>query len=372
MFERARQRIASWLRAIASEHSSPARLFFACVVGGIVGSTPFFGLHFFICVGIAWLLRLNRVAVYGAANISIPPLAPFLALGCIEVGSRVLHGHGTLMQASALRGLTLRAVFAMAGDVVLSWLVGAPLVGGAIGAVIGAIVYGVAKTKRQEARDPFSVAAQETARRFAKSPPKIRHYVPWKVRLDPVYRAIAGQLPDRVTLVDLGTGMGILSILVTLLGAHRRASGVEWDEQKARAGVLAAEGLPIEITQGDLRTFVIPPCDVVTLVDVLHYFPIEEQRAVLERAAAAADTILIRESAPDARAGSTRFIERIAVAIGWNKSAAKPHFRPIASIVEDLERLGMTCEVVPVAGPLHPGNVLIRATAAGRANNLFE
>jgi hypothetical protein len=156
--------------------------------------------------------------------------------------------------------------------------------------------------------------------------------------------------------------MGILPILVTLLGAHRRAAGVEWDEEKARAGMAAAKDLPIEITRGDLRTFAIPACDVVTLIDVLHYFPVEEQRAVLERAAAAARMILVRESAPTADAGSTRLIERIAVAIGWNKSAARPNFRPIASIVEDLEKLGMRCEVVPVAGPLHPGNVLIRAT----------
>jgi uncharacterized protein (DUF2062 family) len=361
MFERARQRIASWLRAIASEHSSPSKLFLACVVGGILGSTPFFGLHFFLCVGVAWLLRLNRVAVYGAANISIPPLAPFLALGCIEVGSRILHGHGAMVQTAALRGLTLRTAFAMASDVIVSWLVGAPIVGGAIGAVIGAIVYSVA-SKRRKTNDPFAVAAAETARRFAGAPPKIRHYVPWKVRLDPVYRAIVDQLPDRVQLVDLGTGMGILPILVTLLGAHRRAAGVEWDEEKARAGMAAAKDLPIEITRGDLRTFAIPACDVVTLIDVLHYFPVDEQRAVLERAAAAARMILVRESAPTADAGSTRLIERIAVAVGWNKSAARPNFRPIASIVEDLERLGMRCEVVPVAGPLHPGNVLIRAT----------
>ncbi len=56
------------------------------------------------------------------------------------------------------------------------------------------------------------------------------------MRLDPVYRAIAGELPDAITVVDLGTGLATLPILLALLGTRRTVIGFEWDAKKADAG----------------------------------------------------------------------------------------------------------------------------------------
>src|SRR5438552_3250479 len=86
---RARARVHAWLGALLDEHSSPGRLAAAALVGAIVGVTPFFGLHLPLCVGLAWLLRLNKVTVYAAANISIPPTAPFLGYAAVQVGARL-------------------------------------------------------------------------------------------------------------------------------------------------------------------------------------------------------------------------------------------------------------------------------------------
>lgn len=357
-----RARARRFIGAIAAEHASPPRLFAACVVGAIVGSTPFFGLHLPIAIAIAWALRLNRVAVYGAANVSIPPIAPFLAAGCIEVGTRILHHHGAAMHAGALRGAS---PWKLAGDVFVAWVVGAPFVGGAIGVVIGALVYGAARRRSEQKDDPFARAAEETFARFAREKPWIRHYVRWKIRLDPVYRAITAQLPDRVYLVELGTGLGILPIIATLLGSHRRALGVDWDEPKLAAARNAAGELPIVIERADVRTYEPPPCDAIAIVDVLHYFDEATQRAVLARAVKALATggVLFVRDGEGGREGSawTRAIERLAVRLGWNRSDDRPRFRPISALVADLEGLGMSCTIERTAGPLHPGNVLVRA-----------
>lgn len=364
-------RARAWISSLAHEHASPGRLFAACVVGAIVGSTPFFGFHLPLCIGVAMLLRLNRVAVYGAANVSIPPVAPFLAFACIEVGSFVLHGRGAALGVDGLRDVS---PWRLAGDVFLSWLVGAPLVGGVIGVVLGAVVAQTARARdarKAAAADPFEQAVRETVARFAAARRGHRYYVRFKIRLDPVYRAICAGLPDRVDLVELGCGLGILPLLCVSLGTRRTAVGIDWDEAKVADAQRACEGLPITITRGDVRTWEPPPCDALAIVDVLHYFDEPTQDDILSRAAAAVrpgGTLFVREGeAGGAGSAWTRAVERLAVAVGWNRSDARPRFRPIASIVASLERLGLRCEVEPVAGRLHPGNVLVRATRATRA-----
>lgn len=362
LLDRARRSIAK----IAEANASPTKLFVACVIGAILGSTPFFGLHFFLCVGAAALLRLNPVAVYGAANISIPPIAPFLAFACIDVGHRVLRGRGAPLSIEALRHVD---PWKLAGDIFFSWLIGAVVVGGAIGIVLGAIVarIAIAKRNRQERlRDPYEQAVAETVARFADAKPGHRHYVRFKIRLDPVYRAICDGLPDRVELVELGCGLGILPILVASLGSHRRVTGIDWDEPKVAAAQKAVKGLPITIERADVREYVPPGCDALAIVDVLHYFDAGVQRAILERAVAAirpGGTLFVREGESGKQGSAwTRFVERMAVAVRWNRSDERPQFRAIDAIVEDLRALGLECEVVPVAGPFHPGNVLVRAT----------
>ena len=74
-----RKRLRALWQTIVHEHTAPGRVAAAIVVGCIVGCTPLFGLHFFVCVALAWLLRLNKIVVYGAANLSIPPMVPATA-----------------------------------------------------------------------------------------------------------------------------------------------------------------------------------------------------------------------------------------------------------------------------------------------------
>jgi hypothetical protein len=119
------------------------------------------------------------------------------------------------------------------------------------------------------------------------------------------------------------------------------------------------------VVVGDAREAEIPSCDTITIVDVLHYYDVDTQRALLARCKAAlrpGGQLLVREGDGAKRGGSrwTRLVEKSMVRLGWNRGPAV-RFRPLAELEEDLRVLGFTVSIEPVAGKLHPGNALIVA-----------
>jgi SAM-dependent methyltransferase len=156
----------------------------------------------------------------------------------------------------------------------------------------------------------------------------------------------------------------MLPVLLGMMG--RRALGVEWDKEKVACGVHAARSLDVEIVEGDVRSFALPPCDVITLVDMLHYYDADTQRALLRRCKDALNAngrILVREGDRQRKGGArwTRFVENWMVRLGWNRGP-DVKFRPISELQSDLESLGFDVHIDEVAGKLHPGNVLIVGT----------
>lgn len=363
-FARLRARIGAFLRRLLDAHTTPGRLALAVFVGAVVGSTPLFGFHFFLCVAVAWLLRLNQVTVYAAANVSVPPMVPLLGYASVEVGERLLRGRWLPLAVADFRTTPLPDLL---GRFYIDWLVGGLVIGSLIGAVLASVVYVLAWLRQRRAAEPLYRLIVASARRYAEAPRPLRFYAWFKYRLDPSYRRIVPLIPEDTLTVDLGTGLGMLPVALGLSGGGRRAIGVDWDEAKLAVGRLAAAGLEgIELMAGDLREFVLPACDAITLVDVLHYYPAEIQREILARSAAAlrpGGQLLIREG--DTRAGRTaawtRWLEALAVRLGWNRGEGATRFRAISALVEELRALGLEVEHEAAAGQLHPGNVLVRA-----------
>lgn len=227
--------------------------------------------------------------------------------------------------------------------------------------------------------DPIGRALEAAAARYVGLQPRFRWYARLKYRLDPCYRAIARHIREDTFTVDLGSGLGMLPVLLGEIGGRRRALGVEWDREKVLCGIHASRGLPgVEMVEGDLRAFAVPSCDVITLVDVLHYYDAPRQEEILERCRAAlapGGRLLIREG-DGARQGGARFtriVEACLTRLGWNRGPGV-RFRPISELRDTLVKLGFHVDAGEVASPLNPGNVLLvagldAAPGHGRVNS---
>jgi len=129
-----------------------------------------------------------------------------------------------------------------------------------------------------------------------------------KLRHDPVFRAIVahGLVPDGARLVDLGCGQGVLPALprrcACLLRARRVANrlaaaaparvGARRDLRRraiAAARVALRERATVRV--GNVRDAEIPQCEVITILDVLHYLPPDDQASVLARCAAGSSPV---------------------------------------------------------------------------------
>ena len=355
------------VRALASqlwrEHTSPLRLGAAVAVGIVVGCSPLFGLHFWIGLGLAFGLRLNKVAVFLGSQISIPPLAPLLGFCSVQVGGYLLHGRVVRL---ALADFTLGRLPGLVRDFLLDWTVGGLVVGLALALPAFAITAALVRARRR-VPDPLDEAMLEVARRYVTAgvPRGHRHYVSFKLRLDPVYRQVCALLARaRVdTALDLGTGLGHLPILLVSRGLARQAIGVDWDAAKIASGQRASAGLEgVTLLEGDVRSCEVRPSDLVLLIDVLHYYPPDEQRALIARAAAAlrpGGLLLIRETDRDARSHLTRALEHIAVRCGWNRGPGLS-YRTAAELRAELEAAGLAiAEAADASSRVHRGNVLL-------------
>jgi uncharacterized protein (DUF2062 family) len=63
---------------ILNSSDSNLKLTFSIAFGIFMGIVPVWGYQMLIALFLAWLLKLNKVIVIAAANISLPPMIPFI------------------------------------------------------------------------------------------------------------------------------------------------------------------------------------------------------------------------------------------------------------------------------------------------------
>jgi hypothetical protein len=80
--------------SLCRRHSEPLPAALAVGIGTFVGTTPLYGLHSAIVIIISVVFRLNAPLLLLGSQIPIPPLAPFLALACLNIGGRLLDQQG--------------------------------------------------------------------------------------------------------------------------------------------------------------------------------------------------------------------------------------------------------------------------------------
>ena len=209
------------------------------------------------------------------------------------------------------------------------------------------------------------------ARRLADRFPSrfLRSYVYWKVRSDPVYRAVAGVLAAAkpLPLLDLGCGAGLLAHYLRECGFREPMHGVDLDEPKiAVARQISAQTEP---------TLTFDCCDFrevrtggghVTMLDVLLFVPADQQAEMLSRIASFVHpehgVLIVRSGIGDGswRHRLTHGMDILAKLIRWMpvRPASYPS-RELFSRV--LEAAGFSVEFRPLWGRTPFNNHLIVA-----------
>ena len=91
-------------------------------------------------------------------------------------------------------------------------------------------------------------------------------------------------IPVKGKIFDLGCGYGYLSYFLHFRSKEREIVGVDYDEDKIEiAENCYSKNEHIQFMAADLREIEINNADAIFLNDVLHYFPAEEQEAMLKK-----------------------------------------------------------------------------------------
>jgi uncharacterized protein len=130
---RLRQSALSLWEAAKREHSTPGEIGCSVGLGVFSGCTPAFGFHMWVAIGLASLLRLNRLWAFLGSRVSFTPLYAWIVFCEVELAHRARSG--------AWISLAPREAAAHAGDLLADWFLGTALVGGTLGVAAGFLAY---------------------------------------------------------------------------------------------------------------------------------------------------------------------------------------------------------------------------------------
>ncbi len=126
---------------------TPARAAASVFVGVLVGTTPLYGLHFLLVMGICVPLRLDTAVAYVASNVSLPIFAPFINIAEIQLGAWLRTG--ALIHLDR-RDFDTRSPFDYARELFLGTLVFSP----AAATLAASLAYATAWTARRRRARP--------------------------------------------------------------------------------------------------------------------------------------------------------------------------------------------------------------------------
>jgi len=131
--------LALWERA-KRERSSPREIGLSVGVGAFVACTPLLGLHVWLALGLATLLRLNRLWTLIGSRLSSTPILAVTTYCEIEAAHRLRTARWVPM--------TLHEAMDHGPELLFDWVLGTVIVGGLIAVCTGLLAYGVARWRR--------------------------------------------------------------------------------------------------------------------------------------------------------------------------------------------------------------------------------
>jgi len=106
-------------------------------VGVFAGCTPFLGFHGGIALGLATLLRLNRLWTFAGSRLLVLPLFAWVGFCEVESAHRLRTG--------AWAPIAPTEILAHRSELFADWLIGTAIVGGGLAAIAGGIAYAMAR-----------------------------------------------------------------------------------------------------------------------------------------------------------------------------------------------------------------------------------
>jgi SAM-dependent methyltransferase len=210
------------------------------------------------------------------------------------------------------------------------------------------------------------------------------HFARGKLGRDPVFRALleSGAVPPHARVLDIGCGQGLLASLLAACDAmaaarqwpdawapapmHTRYTGIDlMPRDIARAQqALASLAPPPRLICGDMCSTPFEPCDVVVVLDVLHYVDLAAQDDVLARIRAALaprGRLLLRvgDLSQRWRSALSRCVDHM-VTVVRGHSAPPTSSRTLEQWRAALQALGFTVQALPMSHGTPFANVLLR------------
>jgi SAM-dependent methyltransferase len=222
------------------------------------------------------------------------------------------------------------------------------------------------------------------------------HFARGKLGRDPVFRGLVqrGLLGRGARVVDIGCGQGLMASLLQaaadLDGAGRWPAG--WGAAPRAESYLGIELMPRDVARAeaataalalgpkflceDMRRARLPPCELVVILDSLHYVDHAAQSALLTRVrdallqgrAERPRRLLLRVGDAADRGGfaASQWVDRIVTFVRGHRSP--PTWgRPLTAWVALVRDLGFTVQTVPMSQGTPFANVLLVADVQGQA-----
>lgn len=116
---------AKWLRRTLTQREAPSRTASAVAVGVMMSVMPIWGFQMLATIGLAHILRLNKVVAVAFSNASLPPFIPLIVYASLRLGGWATGTEVTVDLANAsMETVTGSAVAYAVGAVILGLLLG--------------------------------------------------------------------------------------------------------------------------------------------------------------------------------------------------------------------------------------------------------
>lgn len=136
---------------LKAHNETPFKISSALGFGVFMGIAPIWGFQMIVAAFLAHFLRLNKILVLAASNISIPPMIPFLVYFSYKTGGFVLNSENELtretldqLKTQMLDG-EFYATFQQMGYSIFQYVIGAIIFGLGLGLLVGIVSFLILK-----------------------------------------------------------------------------------------------------------------------------------------------------------------------------------------------------------------------------------